>query len=64
MFPDFSGKYHGKINEKISRKTAEKLSKMQLQEKRLKQRNYQNLKGKHDGKSGGIRRADSLDPEG
>ena len=33
--PDFSGKYHGKINEKISRKTAEKISKMQLQEKRL-----------------------------
>ena len=50
MFPDFSGKYHGKLNDKISRKTAEKISKMQLQEKRLKQRNYQNLKGKHNGK--------------
>ena len=27
MFPDFSGKYHGKLNDKISRKTAEKISK-------------------------------------
>ena len=53
MFPDFSGKYHGKLNDKISRKTAEKISKMQLQEKRLKQRNYQNLKGKHNGKNKG-----------
>ena len=50
MFPNFSGKYHGKINDKTSRKTAEKISKMQLQEKRLKQRNYQNLEGKHNGK--------------
>ena len=25
--PDFSGKYHGKLNDKISRKTAEKISK-------------------------------------
>ena len=27
MFPDFSRKYHGKLNDKISRKTAEKISK-------------------------------------
>ena len=53
MFPDFPGKYHGKINEKISRKTADKISKMQLQEKRLKQKNHQNLKGKHNGKNKG-----------
>ena len=53
VFPDYSGKYHGKLNDKISRKTAEKISKMQLQEKRLKQRNYQNLKGKHNGKNKG-----------
>ena len=26
MIPDFSGKYHGKLNDKISRKTAEKIS--------------------------------------
>ena len=53
MFPDFSGKYYGKINENISHKTADKISKMQLQEKRLKQKNYQNLKGKHNGKNKG-----------
>ena len=27
MFPDFSGKYHGKLNGRISRKTAVKISK-------------------------------------
>ena len=26
MIPDFSGKYHGQLNDKISRKTAEKIS--------------------------------------
>ena len=26
MFPDFSGKYHGKLNDKISRKSAVKIS--------------------------------------
>ena len=35
VFPDYSGKYHEKLNDKISRKTAEKISKMQLQEKGL-----------------------------
>ena len=27
LVPDCSGKYHGKLNEKISRKTVEKISK-------------------------------------
>ena len=27
MVPDCSGKYHGKLNDKISRKTAEEISK-------------------------------------
>ena len=49
MFPDFSGKYHGKINENISRKTAEKISKNATVEKRSHQRNHSNLKGKHNG---------------
>ena len=26
MFPDFSGRYHGKLNDKISRKSAVKIS--------------------------------------
>ena len=26
MFPDFSGKYYGRLNDKISRKTAVKIS--------------------------------------
>ncbi len=42
MIPDYSEKYHGKLNDKISHKTAEKISIMQLQEKRLYQREYQN----------------------
>ena len=52
MFPDYSGKYHGKLNEKISRKTAARISKMQLQEKRPQQRYYPNLKGKHNKNTG------------
>ena len=35
MFPDYSGKYHGKLNDKISRKTAEKISKNATAGKRL-----------------------------
>ena len=51
--PDFSGKYHGKLNDKISRKTAEKISKNATAGKKALTENYQNLKGKHNGKNKG-----------
>ena len=50
MFPDFSGKYHGKLNDKISRKTAEKISKNATAGKKALTENYQSLKGRHNGK--------------
>ena len=52
MFPDFSGKYHGKLNDKRAQMT-EKISTNATVEKRSHQRNYQNLKGKHNGKNKG-----------
>ena len=52
LFPDYSGTCHGQLSEKISRKTAARISKMQLQEKRPQQRYYPNLKGKHNKNTG------------
>ena len=53
MFPDFSGKYHGKLNDKISIKTAEKISIKCNCRKKASTENYQSLKGKHNGKNKG-----------
>ena len=47
--PDFSGKYHGKLNDKNDGKQAI----IATVEKRPHQRNHSNLKGKHDGKNKG-----------
>ena len=46
MFPDFSGKYHGKINENISRKTAEKISKNATAGKKALTEKLSEFKGK------------------
>ncbi len=48
MFPDFSGKYHGKEIQ-----MTEKLSINATVRKRSHQRNHPNLKGKHNGKNKG-----------
>ena len=46
MFPDFSGKYHGKLNDKISRKTAEKISKNATAGKKALTEKLSEFKGK------------------
>ena len=46
MFPDFSGKYHGKLNDKISRKTAEKISKNATAGKKASTEKLSEFKGK------------------
>ena len=50
--PDFSGKYHGKLNDKRFKMT-EKQAINATVEKRSHQRNHSNLKGKHNGKNKG-----------
>ena len=50
MFPDFSGKYHGKLNDKISRKTAEKISIKCNCRKKVSSEKLSEFKGKHNEK--------------
>ena len=50
MFLDYSGKYPGKLSDKRDIKMTEKISTNATVEKRSHQRNYQSLKGKHNGK--------------
>ena len=52
MFPDFSGRYHGKLNDKISRKSAVKISiKCNCRKKAITEKSSEFLKGKHNGKN-------------
>ena len=46
MFPDYSGKYHGKLNDKPSRKTAEKISKNATAGKKALTEKLSEFKGK------------------
>ena len=46
---DFSGKYHGKLNDKRFEMTEKQVINATV-EKRPHQRNHSNLKGKHNGK--------------
>ena len=49
--PDFSGKYHGKLNNKISRKNDVKISIKCNCRKKAITKNHQSLKGKYNGKN-------------
>ena len=51
MNSDFSGKYHGQLNDKISRKSAVKISIKCSCRKKAITENHQSLKGKHNGKN-------------
>ena len=46
LVPDCSGKYHGKLNEKISRKTVEKISKNATAGKKALTEKSSEFKGK------------------
>ena len=50
MFPDYSGKYYGKLNDKENSNDG-KISNNATLGKKVSTENYQNLEGKHNGKN-------------